>query len=112
MVGTDGYGCAWKFADGFEKELGRLPTDGSSVLTEILARYREGRAKPREVKPLGRGLQELRGSVGSNQYRLIFALEGSTAVALHAFVKKTNKLPLRNRRLAERRLADWRRARS
>lgn len=57
-------------------------------------------------------LYEVRADGASASYRLLFAEEGAKGrvlLALHAISKKSQKTPLQEIRLAERRLAEWRR---
>jgi len=56
-------------------------------------------------------LHEVRVS-GARPYRVVFAVEGrhsQVLIALHAFTKSTQRTPQQHLRLAEQRLADWRR---
>ncbi len=55
------------------------------------------------VKRIEKGLFELR-IRGTVEIRLIFVVLGSTVVILHGFRKKTQKLPLKDLRLAKKRL--------
>jgi phage-related protein len=55
---------------------------------------------------------EVRASGAGAAYRVLFATEGAKSqvlLAVSAFTKKTQKTPVAEIRLAERRLADWRR---
>lgn len=57
-------------------------------------------------------LYEVRADGASASYRLLFAEEGAKGrvlLALHAISKKSQKTPLQEISLAERRLAEWRR---
>jgi phage-related protein len=45
------------------------------------------------VGNLGHGLWEVRSSLGRRIARVIFTIDGSTLVLLHAFIKKTQKTP-------------------
>jgi phage-related protein len=58
--------------------------------------------KPR-VDGLGTGLFEVRTSVGSNIYRVLFCVQGSIMVLLHGFQKKTQKTPKADLDLARKR---------
>jgi phage-related protein len=55
---------------------------------------------------------EVRASGTRAAYRVLFVTEGAKSqvlLAVSAFTKKTQKTPVAEIRLAERRLADWRR---
>lgn len=57
-------------------------------------------------------IYEVRADGDRQTYRILFAPEGSRSqvlLALEGFSKKTQKTPPQKVRLAERRLADWRR---
>jgi phage-related protein len=57
-------------------------------------------------------IYEVRADGDRQTYRILFAPEGRRSrvlLALEAFLKKTQKTPPEKIRLAERRLADWRR---
>lgn len=45
------------------------------------------------VDGFGQGLFEVRTSLDGNIYRVLFCLDGSTMVLLHAFTKKAQKTP-------------------
>ena len=55
------------------------------------------------VDGFGRGLFEVRTNVNGNIYRVLFCLDGSTMVLLHAFAKKSQKTPKPDLDLARRR---------
>jgi phage-related protein len=55
------------------------------------------------VKKIDKELYELR-IRGSNEIRFIFACSGKTVLMLHGFKKKSQKLPLKELRLARKRL--------
>lgn len=50
-------------------------------------------------------LWELRSTMNTGIARIFFAVSGDQIVLLHAFVKKSGRTPLRERRTAESRLA-------
>jgi phage-related protein len=59
------------------------------------------------VKSLGGGLWELRSSLPSKrEARLIFAIGENVIVALHAFIKKSQKTPDHELKLAKRRMKE------
>jgi phage-related protein len=56
------------------------------------------------VGNLGKGLWEVRSSLGGRIARVIFCVEGATMVLLHGFIKKTQKTPKHELDLAVRRM--------
>ncbi len=52
---------------------------------------------------LGNGLWEVRSRVGGRIARVIFVVEGQSMVLLHGFIKKTQKTPAHDLRLAAKR---------
>jgi phage-related protein len=61
------------------------------------------------VKPLGSGLYEVRSTIsGKREYRCIMVYDAAenALVVVHAFVKKTQKTPLADFRLASNRAKD------
>ena len=59
------------------------------------------------VKSLGSGLWEMRSSLPSKrEARVIFAVSNSQIAVLNGFIKKTQKTPLEELRLAARRLKE------
>jgi phage-related protein len=54
--------------------------------------------------PIGEGLWEIRSELGGNRIaRLVFCIGAGDMILLHAFVKKTQKLPLQDVALALKR---------
>lgn len=54
------------------------------------------------------GLYEVRSNLTSRRIaRVFFTISGSTMLLLHGFIKKTQKTPLRDLRLAERRMKEY-----
>ncbi len=62
--------------------------------------------KPR-VDHLHGAVWEVRTSLGNRIARTLFAVEGSTMILLHGFIKKTQKTPASEITLAERRFKEW-----
>ena len=62
--------------------------------------------KPR-IDHLHGAVWEVRTSLGNRIARTLFAVEGSTMVLLHGFIKKTQKTPAFEITLAERRFKEW-----
>lgn len=58
------------------------------------------------VDGFGDGLFEIRTNLGGNTYRVLFCIEGSTLVLLHAFMKKAQKTPKADLDLARKRQAE------
>jgi phage-related protein len=54
-------------------------------------------------------LRELRIRVGRLRYRVLYQRSGNLVVLLHAFAKKTGPVPVGEKTLAQRRMADFRR---
>ena len=64
------------------------------------------------AKHLRGDVYEVRTETATRSFRLLFASEGrfgQVLLSLSGFIKKTQKTPLRELKLAEDRLADWRR---
>jgi phage-related protein len=60
------------------------------------------------VKAVRRKLWELRVRAGRARYRILyFAFVGQRFILLHGFVKKTAKIPRREIKIAEQRMADF-----
>ena len=55
------------------------------------------------VRGLGDGLWEVRSSLPSRIARVLFMVQGSRIILLHAFIKKTQKTPPEDRALALKR---------
>lgn len=63
------------------------------------------------AKHLRGDLYEVRSDAATRSFRLLFSAEGrysQVLLSLSAFVKKTQKTPVRELDLAESRLSDWR----
>lgn len=60
------------------------------------------------VRPLGRGIHEVRTPLADGTARVLFAVEGGFMVLLHAFMKKTRKTPQAELDLAITRLKAYR----
>lgn len=88
-------------ADLTDREAAALAVEMRAVATQglIAARHLRG------------DIYEVHADADNRSFRVLFAVEGKRGqvlVALHAFVKKTQKTPSEAIRLAETRLADWR----
>ncbi|MCX5787371.1 MAG: type II toxin-antitoxin system RelE/ParE family toxin [Elusimicrobia bacterium] len=62
------------------------------------------RSKQVGIRPLGKGLWELKRLFEGTQYRIFFCVEGGCAWLLHAIEKKSAKTPLDDLRLARKRM--------
>lgn len=60
---------------------------------------------PPDSKKISKGLFELR-VVGRVQVRLLYGFVGDMAVVVHAFVKKTQKIPRKDLELAHKRFSE------
>lgn len=80
---------------------------------EVLAALKEVQMDGlRAARHLRGALYEVRADGARATYRVLFAVEGAKSqvlLGLSAFSKKTQKTPAEELRLAERRLANWRR---
>jgi phage-related protein len=84
-------------------------SDAAAVLAAMAAVRDEG---PRAARHLRGEIYEVRADGDRQTFRILFATEGSAGqvlLTLEGFSKKTRKTPPDKVRLAERRLADWRR---
>lgn len=58
-------------------------------------------------RPLGGGLYEVRTSLENRTARVLFAIDGDRMVLLHGFIKKSQKTPDADLKLARSRSRDW-----
>ena len=58
------------------------------------------------VGSFGKGLYEVRTSVGAREFRVLFCATGGFLVLLHGFQKKTQATPLSDVALARRRMTE------
>ena len=83
--------------------------DAASVLAAMAAVRAQGLRAARHLKG---DIYEVRADGDRQTFRVLFANEGKSGrilLSLDGFSKKTQKTPPEKIRLAERRLADWRR---
>lgn len=83
--------------------------DAAAVLAAMSAVRVQGR---RAARHLSRDIYEVRADGDRQTFRILFANEGRSGqilLSLAGFSKKTRTTPPEKIRLAERRLADWRR---
>ncbi len=90
--------------------LDALPDDDlSAVAAEMKMVEQQGLERARHVRG---DIYEVRANAPTQSYRILFATEGRfqhILLSLEGFSKKTQKTPPDKIRLAEQRLADWRR---
>lgn len=83
--------------------------DRAAILVEMEYVREHGRSAARHLQG---EIYEVRAYYGKNAYRILFACEGhfnQVLLSLEGFHKKTQQTPRAAIRLAEQRLADWRR---
>ncbi len=87
-----------------------LPDEDRAAVLEEMEYVREhGTSVARHVR---RDMYEVRATYDTKAYRILFACEGRfhhVLLALDGFQKKTQQIPPAHIKLAEQRLADWRR---
>jgi phage-related protein len=107
----------WRFyrtahgRDVVRDELLALGVDARAAVAEAMKRVARNEHFPYEQEHIGGDLCAIRVFLEGCTYRVLYAREGAhdhILLALHAFQKKDRKLPMTARRLAERRLRDWR----
>lgn len=102
----------------YEDRRGRCPTDEflDSLPPKILGKVekwmekleKEGPNLPRPYADMAKGkLRELRMVFGSNHYRFLYFFFGKKIVIAHGFVKKTDRLPVREIERAEHIMGDF-----
>src|SRR6266516_3178461 len=83
--------------------------DRAAILEEMEYVRQHGTSVARHVR---KGIYEVRATYDTKAYRILFACEGRfhhVLLALDGFQKKTQQTPPVHIKLAEQRLADWRR---
>jgi phage-related protein len=83
--------------------------DRAAILEEMEYVRQHGTSVARHVR---KGIYEVRATYDTKAYRILFACEGRfhhVLLALDGFQKKTQQTPPAHIKLAEQRLADWRR---
>jgi phage-related protein len=87
-----------------------LPDEDRAAILEEMEHVRQhGTTVARHVR---QGIYEVRATYDTKAYRILFACEGRfqhVLLALNGFQKKTQQTPPAHIKLAEQRLADWRR---
>src|SRR5215471_9315051 len=87
-----------------------LPDEDRAAILEEMEHVRQhGTTVARHVR---QGIYEIRAIYDTKAYRILFACEGrfhQGLLALNGFQKKTQQTPPAHIKLAEQRLADWRR---
>ena len=83
--------------------LGLDPQVRKTIGTDIrLVQWRWPVAMPL-VRSFGNRLYELRSTLGGNSYRVFFCIHQTAVVLLHGFMKKTQRTPDRELRIARKR---------
>lgn len=107
----------WRFyktangRDVVREELVDLGVHALAAVAETMKRVARNEHFPYDQEHIAGDLHAVRVFLSGCTYRILYAREGAQdhiLLALHAFQKKDRKLPLTARRLAERRLRDWR----
>ena len=83
--------------------------DRAAILEEMEHVRQQGTTVARHVR---QGIYEVRATYDTKAYRILFSCEGRfhhVLLALDGFQKKTQQTPRAHIKLAEQRLADWRR---
>lgn len=92
-------------------ELQALGVEARAAVAEAMKRVARSEHFSYEQEHIDGDLCAVRVFMGGCTYRVLYAREGvhdHILLAVHAFQKKDRKLPLPARRVAERRLRDWR----
>ncbi len=92
-------------------ELNALGPVARAAVLEAAGRVKNGTHASYELESIGKHLQAVRIFLDGCTYRLLFSRQGAhdhVLLSLHVIHKKGRKLPLAARRLAEKRLRDWR----
>ena len=101
------------YNDGVQADIRALPETLRAryfVLTELMEAVGPNLGEPR-TQAFGDGLFELRLKGAEGIARVFYGtLVGQRIVMLHSFIKKSDKTPLRHRRIAEKRLKEIRHA--
>ena len=87
-----------------------LPKDERKAIGEDIAyvQFKWPIGKPR-VDHLRGAVWEVRTSLANRIARTLFAVEGRQMVLLHGFIKKTQRTPSEDIKLAEKRFKEWQR---
>lgn len=101
----------WRAASGREpvrEWLNELPRDDQRTIGRDIAKVQYGWPIGLPLcRPLAGGLWEVRSSLPSNREgRVLFGFHDGTLIALHAFIKKTQKTPADELALARKRLKE------
>jgi phage-related protein len=94
-----------------KEELKDLNRGARAAVVEAMKRHQASELKPYEEEHIGGDLHAIRVFLDGSTYRLLYAYEGrhdQVLLALHCLQKRDRKLPKQARKLAERRLSDWR----
>lgn len=89
----------------------RMSLQAVAKLERAMKRLEDGQARAFEHERLRNDIHELRVNIDKRWYRVFYAVEGQSFVALGLLVKKQNKVDKRSIDTAERRLKEHRSSR-
>lgn len=93
-----------------KKELEGLGTDAKAAVLGATRRVAKGQHLPYEDERVDADLRAVRVFLDGQTYRVLYGRVGPHAeilLAVHVFEKKSSKLPTSAKKLALKRLADW-----
>jgi phage-related protein len=102
-------------AEPVDKFIEGLPAKRAAKIDDCVEEHLNGRAPgaPPPEFPMSSQiegeLRELRIRFGNTRYRVLYQRSGNLFVLLHAFEKNTGAVPVSEKALAQRRMADFRR---
>ena len=93
--------------DEFEKFINKLDSESKSRLARDITFLKENGLNLRMpvAKRIGKQLWELRTS-GKQRVRVIYSIKGTQIYVVHWFIKKTQKIPVRDLNIAIKRLTE------
>jgi phage-related protein len=94
-----------------KEELAALEVEARARIVDTMRRVRRLEHFPYELEHIDGDLQAVRVFYNGCTYRVLFVTEGehdAILLALNVMQKKSRKLPQKDKRLAERRLQNWR----
>jgi phage-related protein len=88
--------------------LRKLPSDDRGTISDDLRTVQFGWPLGMPlVRPLGGGLHEVRSRLKNRIARVIFCVSGGEIVVLHGFIKKTQKTPKSDLKIAKDRQSEY-----
>jgi len=98
--------CVLKMEE-FKKFINKLDGDSKARMTRDIDFLKENglRLKMPFAKKIGNKLWELRTS-GKQKVRIIYSIEGNQIYLIHWFIKKTQKIPIKELKTAIKRLTE------